>query len=181
MSAVDILQTLLNRLTDNPSISLTYQQSQQFLAIGRRLLPEIEVYSLHHGDGLSHQYLPPSCSQFIASVVQLPLPQVQVCWDIFGDLILDKTLNIGGDGFMDDLFRVHATDSKLGMSSLFPHIPHINMMTFRVCSSLFWTPDLPSGNVQWQKTERRTDNRRSSVYPTPRCPPSVSKVTLLSE
>lgn len=118
MSAIKTLQTLLDRLQAHSSLApeLTFRHVQQFLLIGRRLLPEIQALDILQGGQSKLQGLPQSCAQFLSSVLSLSLDQTYQCWKVFGDVITSDPNGIFEESIesVDDLFRVHGVNNSIG-------------------------------------------------------------------
>jgi len=110
--AVLVLERLL--VPSHPSLkaNLQFAQLQKFIELTQRLWLEIVP------PGSSRPVLLPAhITGFLGSVLDLASELVQLCWHAFADLAEMAFLN-PNRGSLDDSFRLHAQEYKLGMKTL---------------------------------------------------------------
>lgn len=106
---------VLERLLAHPSLkaNLQFVQLQKFIQLTQRLWLEI----VPPGSSSRPVMLPAHITGFLGSVLDLASELVQLCWHAFADLAEAAFLN-PDQCSLDDSFRLHAQEYKLGMKTL---------------------------------------------------------------
>jgi len=89
-------------------------QVQKFLDFSQRILPEIQQSS----STKLPLVLPLHVAGFLAVVLGLDKPRVQLCWTAFSDMI--PILNTTEQTSTDDLFRIHGHEFHIGTEQILP-------------------------------------------------------------
>ncbi|KAJ6452367.1 hypothetical protein DFH09DRAFT_1509552 [Mycena vulgaris] len=108
--AVQILQRLLQH--QELAATLQFTQVQRFLDFTKRLWPEILSK-----DGSIPIKLPPHISAFLSSVLGLQPSIVELSWVAFSDIAATFQQDPASQS-MDDGFRLHGHEAKLGPETL---------------------------------------------------------------